>query len=132
MRTLAFVTLLALGGAEPEEVGFDTLAAFDYEEGMELPKEVSTYDGKRVKINGFMQREDGGDGPTEYFMLISESCGCEGTPLLNEVVFCSMPAGEGVEIEVGTVTVTGTLWIGEEIEDGVVLSLYSMDAESIE
>ena len=133
MKTaLALLTLLALGAPEPTELGFDVLAGFDYEEGMELPKEVTDYDGKKVTIGGFMQREDAGDGPTEYFMLVSAACGCEGTPLLNEVVFCAMPDGEAVDMEVGSVAVTGTLYVSEETDEGIVVSLYTMDVETFE
>ena len=71
---LAISTLLccALAGStnDPIEVGFGTLAGFDYEEGMELPADVTGYDGKLVTVSGFMRREDGGDGATEYFMLV--------------------------------------------------------------
>ena len=129
-RTLLLAALAVLPGNDPVELGFGILAGFDYEEGMELPEEVTKYDGKRVKVNGFMRREDGDDGPTEYFMLISDACGCDGMPMLNEVIFCEI--ADAVEIAANTVTVTGTLYVGEEIDDGIVVSIYTLDAESVE
>lgn len=134
MKTLSLAMVLGflpvLSG-DPTEIGFGTLAGFDYEEGMELPSDVTTYDSTTVKISGFMRREDGGDGPTEYFMLINDACGCDGTPKLNEIVYCTMPSGEGVEIESDVVSVTGTIYVGEESEDGVVLGIYFLDVDSI-
>ena len=57
-----FCSALAFGPPEPPEVGFDVLAGFDYEQGMDLPDEVTQYHQKTVKVNGFMKREDGGIG----------------------------------------------------------------------
>ena len=42
--------MLTVAVSEPEPVGFDVLAGFDYVEGMQLPKEVTTFDEQEVKI----------------------------------------------------------------------------------
>lgn len=129
---LALLGAFAVAPFEPPEVGFDVLAGFDYEEGMELPAEVTQYHEQKVKVNGFMRREDGGIGPTEYFMLINEACGCDGTPKMNEIVFCTMPSGEEAKIDPNTVTVTGTLYVEEYVEDEIVISIYTLDVESLD
>jgi len=118
-------------GSDPEEIDFARLSDFDYVEGMTLPKHVTTLDDKTITISGFMRREFDGTGPVEYFMLINDACGCDGTPFLNEVLFCTMPEGETVEIEPGIVSVTGRFYAGETKEDGYVVSLYDMDVDSI-
>ena len=132
--------LLVAGPAGPEDpvkVDFAALSGFDYEEGMELPAEVTAYNEKVVVVSGFMRREDEavlygtGREDVEYFMLVNDSCGCEGTPKLNEIVFCAMPEGQTTEILPGIVEVTGTMYVGEEKEDDVVLALYTMDVDSI-
>jgi hypothetical protein len=130
--TLGALLFAAGPAAEPKAVGFDVLASFDYVEGMELPAEVTKLDGVEVVVPGFMRREDGGAGATQYFMLISDNCGCTGTPKLNEIVFCAMADGETTEIQPGSVKVTGTLWVGEEKEDGVVIGIYGLDVKSIQ
>ena len=135
MRLLSSVALccvLGAAGTEASEVGFGALAGFDYVEGMELPADVTKWDGESVKISGFMRREEGGDGPVEFFMLVYDQCGCQGMPKLNEVVFCAMPAGETTDIAAGTATVTGTFHVGEEKEDDVVVSLYTLDVDSVD
>ena len=116
---------------DPIRVNFPTLSSFDYDEGMDLPAEVTQLNEKRVEITGFMAREDGGSGPTDMFMLIDEACGCEGLPMMNEVIFCALPEGEEIDVEPGLVKITGTLYVGEEIEDGVVISLYYLEVESV-
>ena len=58
--TLLTLALLPLSSSvEPPKVGFDVLASFDYEEGVEPPKEVTKHHKQRVKIAGFMETEDG-------------------------------------------------------------------------
>jgi hypothetical protein len=136
MKT-AILTILSLAmlplasSVEPPTVGFDVLASFDYEEGMKLPEEVTKHHEKKVTVTGFMATEDGSEGDVEYFIIINDACGCEGTPKLNEMVFCAMPEGETVKIKPGTAEVTGTLFVEEVKEDDVVVALYSMDVESV-
>ena len=131
LRLPLTLLLLSTLAVEPEPLGFDVLAGFDYSEGMTLPKEVTDWDEKEVKIRGFMRREFPGDGPVNSFMLINDNCGCTGTPKMNEIVFCMLPEGETEDLHEGVVTVTGKLYVGEEKEDGVVIMIYQMDADEI-
>lgn len=124
--------LLACLAGDPTKVGFATLAGFDYQEGMKLPKDVTDLDEKVIEVRGFMQREVPGSGPVSSFMLVNDACGCNGTPKLNEVIFCTLPDGTTMDIKTVTVTVTGKLFVGEEKEDGVVIMIYQMDADSVQ
>ena len=123
--------LLACLAQDPTKIGFATLAGFEYSEGMALPKEVTDLDQKVVKISGFMQREVPGGGPVNQFLLINEACGCNGTPKMNEIVFCTLPDGVTMDLKTGVVTVTGKFYVGEEKEDEIVVSLYAMDADTV-
>lgn len=116
---------------DPEEINFAELSNFDFEEGMELPKSVTKHHKKLVTVGGFMATEDGAEGDVEYFILVNDACGCEGTPKLNEMIFCAMPEGQTVTIKPGTVSVTGTIYVEEEKEEGVVVSLYTMSVDSV-
>lgn len=133
LTALAFVLLPSqpLGGGEPEELNFGVLAGFDYEEGMDIPKEVANYDSKEVTISGFMATEDGSEGDVSYFIIINDACGCEGTPKMNEMIFCAMPTGETTKLKDGRVKVTGKFYVSEEIEEGVVVSLYGLEVDSV-
>jgi hypothetical protein len=131
LRSVCLLALLAAVGAEPIAVGFAKLAGFDYQEGMTLPKEVTDLDEKEVAIRGFMQREVPGSSPVNSFMLINDACGCNGTPKMTEIVFCTLPDGVTMDIKPGVVTVTGKLYVGEAKEDGVVVMLYQMDADTV-
>lgn len=131
LRSLAILGLLALTADEPIAVGFAKLAGFDFQDGMTLPKEVTDLDEKVVAIRGFMQREEPGGGAVNSFMLINDACGCNGTPKINEVVFCTLPDGVTMDIKPGVVTVTGKLYVGEVKEEGVVIMIYQMDADTV-
>lgn len=117
--------------SEPVELNFGVLAGFDYEEGMDLPEEVSKLNGKQVRVSGFMATEDGSEGDVAYFIIINDACGCEGTPMMNEMVFCIMPEGETTTLKDGRVEVTGKFYVGEEKEEGVVVSLYGLEVDSV-
>ncbi|MFT4514548.1 MAG: hypothetical protein ACI89X_004444 [Planctomycetota bacterium] len=131
---LTFLLLTAIGATplqDPEPVGFPVLAGYEYKEGMTLPKEVTNLNEKVVEIRGFMRREFAGSGPVNSFMLINDACGCMGTPMMNEIVFCTLPDGVKMELLTGVVTVTGKLYVGEEKEDGDVILIYAMDADTV-
>jgi hypothetical protein len=128
---LLLPALLLLAADDPLKVGFAKLAGFDYQEGMKLPKEVTELDEKLVEIRGFMQRESPGSEPVNTFLLINDACGCNGTPKLNEIVFCTLPDGVTTDIKPGVVTVTGKLYVGEEKEDDVVIMIYQLDADTV-
>ena len=123
--------LLALPSDDPVKTSFAVLAGFDYHEGMTLPKEVTDLDEKIVTISGFMQREVPGSGPVDTFMLVNDACGCNGTPKMHEIVFCTLPAGVTMEVKASIVHATGKFYVGEEKEDGVVVMLYQMDADVV-
>ena len=131
---LTFLLLTTIGAMpiqNPEPVGFPVLAGYEYKEGMTLPKEVADLNKKVVEIRGFMRREFAGSGPVNSFMLINDACGCMGTPMMNEIVFCTLPDGVEMELLTGVVTVTGKLYVGEEKEDGDVILIYAMDADTV-
>lgn len=117
---------------DPIETSFTTLAGFDFEPGMSLPSEVTDLDGKTVRLQGFMQPETDGETDLVYFLLINDACGCEGTPMLNEILYCAMPDGETTKLLPGVVKVTGTLYVGEEREGEDVVGLYYLDVDAIQ
>ena len=131
LRAIFLLGLLAALPGDPIAVGFAKLAGFEWKEGQALPKEVTDLDEKEVTIRGFMQRETPGSGAVNQFLLINDACGCNGTPKLNEIVFCTLPDGVTMDIKPGVVSVTGKLYVGEEKEDDVVVMLYQMDADTV-
>jgi hypothetical protein len=129
--TMLLAALIGVQGEDPIKTSFAVLASFKYEEGQTLPDEVLKLNEKVVVIHGFMVRETPGSNPVNSFLLINDACGCNGTPKLNEIVFCTLAAGVTMDIKPGVVTVTGKLYVGEQKEDGAVVALYSLDADTV-
>jgi hypothetical protein len=50
---------------------------------------------------------------------------------MNEIVYCALPEGTTMDVKPGIVHVVGKLYVGEQKEDGAVVALYSMDADSV-
>jgi len=128
---LLLLPLLLASADEPIKTSFAVLSGYVWKEGMTLPKDVTALDGKQVDISGFMIREVPGSGPINTFLLINDACGCNGTPKMNEIVFCALPEGVTIEQKPGVVHVVGKLYVGEQKEDGAVVAVYSMDAEAV-
>lgn len=136
LAALGVLSCLGLGGPpggadDPIPTSFTTLAGFEFEPGMTLPAEVTDLDGKTVRLQGFMQAETDGATDVEFFLLINDACGCEGTPKLNEIVYCAMPENQTTKLLPGVVKVTGTLYVGEEKEGEDVVGIYYLDVDAI-
>lgn len=136
MRPLSQYLLAAVLGFgvtrdEALPVDFAALSDFEFVQGMKLPEHVTKLHKKKVKLTGFMMRDGGGSGPVDYFLLVSDQCGCQGMPFLNEVVFCDLDPGKQIELLPGLVTVEGTIFVGEVVEDGVTTSLYNLDVDKV-
>lgn len=131
-RSAAALCLLLSLAQDPPRIAFTTLAGFEYEEGKGLPAEVTKLDETVITVSGFMRREVPGGDPVNQFLLVNEACGCNGMPKLNEIVFCTLPAGVTMEIQPGVVSVTGKVYVGEAREEGIVVMLYQMDADTVQ
>jgi len=123
--------LLLFLGDEPKKTSFAVLSGYIWTEGMTLPKDVRALDNQQVDISGFMVREVPGSGPVNTFLLINDACGCNGTPKMNEIVYCALPDGVTMDAKPGIVHVIGKLYVGEQKEDGAVVAIYSLDADKV-
>ncbi len=133
LRLLSLATLLFCARSEdPIATSFTTLAGFDFTPGVQLPQEVVDLDDKTVRVQGFMQAEKDGDTDLSYFLLINDACGCQGTPKLNEIIYCAMPESHTTKLLPGLVKITGKLFVGEEKEGEDVVGLYYLDVDKIE
>lgn len=114
--------------ATPVEVSLAKLTSIDYKRGQELPVDIKELDGQRVSIRGFMAL-DTLEGET-VFPLVTDSCGC-GQSKVHHFVEVSLTEGTTTYTP-QELTVIGELSVGEVTEDGFVLSLYRLTAESVE
>lgn len=114
-------------GYQPLPLG--KLAAIEYREGKPLPEEVRAYDGQRVAVQGFLVEA----GPDELLLVKSLWSCCFGTPPeVHEVVVVKFDGELSDAWFDGVVQVAGTLEVGEEREDDLVLSIYRMKGSRVD
>jgi hypothetical protein len=113
-----------------EVVEWKTLGGFEYKEGMELPENVRALHGKKVALAGYMFTLDEIEN-IKHFLIVESlwSC-CFGVPPnVNQVIEINIAGRRGVEYTSLPVMLTGTLEVGEKMEDGFVVSLYRLKLE---
>ncbi len=131
-------------------VGFDRLAAFNYDvpddvpagtnapvkaapPKEQIPANVKAFDKQRVALKGFMLplKVEGGL-ITELLIMRDQSMCCYGSvPKINEWVSVKM-TGKGVKpIMDQAITLYGKLHVGEIRENGYLVGIYQMDGEKV-
>ncbi len=118
---------IAVAASSWVEVNIMELTQFDWEPGGELPDSITALDGESIEIKGYMAL-DTPEGTTTFRLSYYE-CGC-GNAQPNHFVQVDVDDVVGYRPE--RLTLRGTLSVGEETEDGFVVSLYRLKAESIE
>jgi len=103
--------------------------------GDQIPKEIKGLDKQKVVAVGYMMPIDvDRKGRIKSFALVEDlaSC-CYGIPpAMNEWIMVEMKEGEfaGYYNDIPT-AVFGEIEVGEEIEDGYIMSLYRMEASEV-
>ena len=129
-----------------EVVSFDFLGGFPYKKLVvdpdnpktppldQVPAEIKAMDGGRIEIRGFMAPYDLQDGRVSRFFLMGDiiAC-CYGRPLQpNELIECAAPDGRTFEYHKHVpIMVRGTLRVKEEIENGYVVGLYTLEPDDV-
>ena len=112
---------------EWEPMAWPTLRGFEYEEGMDLPAQVTALDGKDVMAWGYLLYLE-----EDQFLLVESlwSC-CFGRPpdIHEAIVVRGDPSLRRMESQ--GVRVYGRFEASEEREEGHVTSLYRLDAEHV-
>jgi len=100
----------------------------------QIPDYILKLDQKKVALSGFMVPIDVVDEGVKTFILTSNQMMCcfGQMPWYNEWVFVEMPEGKPATFHNDIpITVGGVLEIGEEIEDGFVISLFRMKGDRV-
>jgi len=133
------------------KVPFADLASYDYEVadpaklrtakdpktllGDQVPARIKALDGKPVLLVGFMVPidVDKKGNVTQFALTQNQSFCCYGIPPgLTELVVVDMEAGKVAPYSYDVpVAVYGTLKVGEDIDDGYILSLYRVTAGEV-
>lgn len=129
-------SLLATTEAKPPEgyiaAPWRVLGGFEYVEHKPLPETVTAFHGKKVAATGFMMTLEEVEDIHEFLLVESIWSCCFGQPPeVHQVFVIKVPAKKGVEYTSAPIQVAGTLDVGEEVEDGFVISVYRLTADKI-
>ncbi|MCA9448148.1 MAG: DUF3299 domain-containing protein [Candidatus Omnitrophica bacterium] len=130
-----------------KRVPFDVLSGYEYmiptlvvdketEEQLkdQIPNYIMALDDNKVSLEGYMVPLDIEDEKVKSFILTNSMMLCcfGSMPWINEWVYVEMDEGHEADFFNDTVIqVSGVLDVGEEIEDGIVLSLYRMEGQDV-
>ena len=114
---------------EVMDITLEELRDFTYRRGRDLPARIKALDGRRVRVSGFMAL--GTPEGVEEFNLMNDSCGCDGNTKPHHFVLVQL-VGETTTFTPDEITITGTFSVGEEEEDGLITSLFRLEADLIE
>jgi hypothetical protein len=131
---------------DPTPIDFWKIAYYDYNprEPFEpmptkaqntIPADVRKLDGQKVAIAGIGMALDYSSGATSEFILQAsvDACGFGAMPRINEWIYVKMAGGKKTPVYTAMeMVVTGTFRIREEVEDGRVVGLYSIEADRVQ
>ena len=100
-----------------------------------FPPGVSGLNGLPLRISGYMMPVDmDGENVASFVLVRNQALCCFGrTPAMNEWVLVRFSAGRSVAMNMDKpIAVEGKFEVGEQIEEGAVVSLYRMVAQRVE
>lgn len=144
--TAALAANLDAQAGTPKFIDFWAISSYDYnpKEPYEpaparavntIPPAVRALEGQRVSIAGNAMALDYSSGLMSEFILQAsvDACGFGASPRINEWVYVKMAGGQKVRVLTASdMTVTGTFHIREQVEDGRVVGLYTIEADAIQ
>jgi len=141
----------ASASASGRQIGFDALGGFELElpeivedeQGLfvhantpimdKVPPGVRELDGERVSVSGFMQPITLRKGKVTEFLLLRDrdTCCFGGTPQVNHWIGVNL-TNAPVAAKLGRpITVSGVLTVREIRAEGVIVGLYTMQADDV-
>lgn len=136
-----FVKLSVGSGIEQvgdyKEVVLKAMGNFAFDETSadvnQVPEVYRQLDGQKLLLVGEMYSDSAADYATEFQLVYSiQKCCFGGPPKVQERVFAKLPPGKKAPIYSGLVKVYGILHVKPELDNGRVISLYTLDVEKME
>lgn len=135
----------AKAGSAYRAVPWADLASFKYEPSVhpkrkappkpvKIPESVACLNGQSVQLAGYMIPVDVDGHKVLAFVLVKDQQACcyGRSPAMNEFVFVRLHKGMDLDLQMDVpIQVTGNFEVGEDIQEGAVISLYRMVADSV-
>ncbi len=110
------------------------LGNFDYDpdRGGNIPADVLALSGSKLRLTGYMIPMDQTDKITKFAMVPSLFACCFGQPpQIQHTIVVSCPEGKSVAYYPDELSVEGILKVQEKKDDGYVVSVFEMQADSV-
>ena len=141
-----FLMALVLGGCAGRHVDYQSvswkkLASLPYgpkvkrSKPLSVPPAIASLNGASLRLSGYMLPvEMDGENVATFILVRNQAMCCFGrTPEMNEWVMVRFRGGSSVPMNMDRpISVSGNFEVGEELEEGAVVSLYRMVAERVE
>lgn len=141
-----FLTTLILSGCsgrpiDYQSVSWKVLAGLPYGPKVKhtkplfVPPAIARLQGAPLRLSGYMLPvEMDGENVATFILVRNQAMCCFGrTPEMNEWVMVRFKGGSSVPMNMDRpISVSGNFEVGEELEEGAVVSLYRMVAERVE
>ncbi len=134
MRRLFWLLFLA-GCSKPPEAAtlpFQVMGAFEYQERMKLPDEVSRWDGKFVRVTGFINPTSQARDLTTFLLVKDRASCCFGKrPQKNHYIDVKLKPGSTANYSTDAVTLQGVLKVDDRYDGDWPLGLYWMEGAEV-
>jgi hypothetical protein len=117
-----------------QEMSIKELGNFRYddEKGGNIPADVKALNGSEIRLHGFMIPMDQADKITQFALVPSLFSCCFGQPpQIQHTIVVNCPKGKAVSYCPDEILVQGKLTVQEKKDDGYVVSIFEVGAESV-
>lgn len=105
---------------------------YDDEKGGGIPSDVKALSGSEIRLHGYMIPMDQAEHITQFALVPSLFSCCFGQPpQIQHTIVVNCPKGKAVSYCPDEINVQGKLTVQEKKDDGYVISIFEMTAESV-
>lgn len=105
---------------------------YDDEKGGGIPSDVKALNGSEIRLSGYMIPMDQAEHITQFALVPSLFSCCFGQPpQIQHTIVVNCPKGKAVSYCPDEINVQGKLTVQEKKDDGYVVSIFEMTADSV-
>lgn len=135
MKRFWWVVLMLAGCSKPPEgeaLPLQTLGTFEYKDRMKLPDEIQRWNGKRVKVTGFINPTSQARNLTKFLLVKDRSSCCYGKqPQINHYVDVALRPGATADYSNEPVTIQGVFRVDDRWDGDWQIGLFWMEGAEV-
>lgn len=119
---------------EVRDLTIQSLGNFEYdqESGGNIPADVKSLAGMKIRVHGYMIPMDQADNITQFALVPSLFACCIGQPpQIQHTIVAACPKGKAVGYSPDELVVEGVLKVEEKKDEGYIISVFEMEVTSV-